>query len=173
MDNLSLNPTDSDEGGWRRRFKGKVELLRHVDDRIAVVVQLYSLLRPPDSDLVIAKERVSQFDAANQADHAVLGKSYVTDEQVLFLSTVDPAYHLLLRIVATRATPAASAATVIVEARSSRLPNMYEPGRLDIHLSADDQEFTDSAPTTFGYSFSEVPINKLGSLQVSVAVSIV
>ena len=170
MDNPTINPINSDEDDWHRRFKGKVELLRHVDKRIEVVVQLYSLPRPPDSDLVAAKERVAKFDEANEADHAILGKSYVPDEQVLFLSTVDPAYRLLLRVVATR--PATDTATVTVEARSSRLPHIYASGYLDIRLSANGQEFSARQPTTFGYSFSDVPIIALGKLRVELTIKV-
>lgn len=172
MDNTTLNTTDSDQGGWHRRFKGKVELLRHVDDHIEVVAQLYSLPRPPASDLVAAKERVAQFDVANEADRAALGKSYVANEQVLFLGTVDPVYRLLLRVIATRPAPDAAIASVIVEARSARLPHLYERDHLAIGLSAANQQFATSVPTTFGRAFSDVPIAALGSLRVELRVKI-
>lgn len=146
------NPGDDDEGGWRRRFKGKVELLRHVDDRIEVMVQLYSLPRPPDSEF-------SRNPLSNE-------------EQVLFLSTADPAYRLLLRVVATRSALDAATTNVTVEAHSNRLADIYEAGRLDIRLSADNYEFSECQPSPFGCMFSDVPIAALGRLRISVTVKI-
>jgi hypothetical protein len=141
-----------EEGGWRRRFKGRVELLRHHEDQIEVVVQIYSLPRPPDSKL----------------SHTPL----TGEEQVLFLSTVDPSVRLLLRVVAARAAAAASIATVTVEARSNRLPALHEPGRLDIQLSADGQRFISRTPTPMGYTFSNVPIAALGSLRIELTLTL-
>ncbi len=147
---LPVSNQAGDEGGWRRRFKGRVELLRHLDDRIEVVVQLYSLPRPP----------------ASESSRTPAG-----EEQVLFLSTVDPSVRLLLRVVASRDTQAAaSTARVTIEARSNRLPTLQEPGGLDVQLSADGQSFTSHSPTQFGYTFNNVPIAALGSLCIDVTI---
>ena len=140
----------SDEGGWRRRFKGRVESLQHLDDRITVMVQLYSLPRPPDSEF-------SSPSAASQ-------------EQVLFLSTVDPSVRLLLRVFASRASADATTAIVTVEVRSNRLPTLQDPGRLDIQLSAEGQPFTARIPAPFGYVFTAVPIAVLGSLHIELTI---
>ncbi len=141
---------NADESGWRRRFKGRVESLQHLDDHIVVTVQLYSLPRPPDSEF-------SNPPAAS-------------DEQVLFLSTVDPSVRLLLRVVASRASVAATAVTVTVEVRSNRLPTLHDPGHLEIQLSASDQPFTVHTPTAFGYAFAAVPTAALGSLRVELTI---
>ncbi len=147
---FTISEPAEDEDGWRRRFKGRVESLQHLDDRIIVTVQLYSLPRPPDSEL-------SRSPVAGE-------------EQVLFLSTVDPSVRLLLRVFATRSTTEANAATVTVEVRSNRLPALHEPGRLDIQISADGQPFTARTAAPFGYAFTSVQTAALGSLHIELTI---
>jgi hypothetical protein len=149
-DKPPISDRADDEGGWRRRFKGRVETLQHLDDRIAVTVQLYSLPRPPESEF-------SNPPAASE-------------EQVLFLSTVDPSVRLLLRVVASRASADATTAIVTIEARSNRLPALHDLGRLDIQLSADGQPFTARTSAPFGYAFADVPTAALGSLHIEVTI---
>jgi len=157
-----------DAGGWRRRFKGKVTRLAHEGGSISVRVELYSQARPAESGLTTAREQIAAQDARNEAQMATLGKSNASDEQVLFLSTVDPAARLLLRVVARRDTPVS--ATVELQVRSSKYPHLLPVKHIQLRLGAGEIEFVAGEINPFGYNFAAIPVATLGSLWIEIAV---
>lgn len=159
----------ADEGGWRRRFKGRVVRISHTPERITVRVEIYSQPRPAASTLTSAQDLMAELDRRNEARMAIRGKSYEPEEQVLFLSTVDPASRLLLRVAAHRDDPTATIARVELQARTNKYPLL--PGRtLKLRLGAGEREFADPSLNPFGYTFADVPISMLGELWVELDV---